>query len=131
MRSTPIDSADRRSTASEDYLKVVYGHTEWQDAPITSSQLAARLGLAPSSVTEMVKKLVAQGLVEHAPYGAIELTAEGRSQALRMVRRHRLIETWLVERSLAGPEFCQLAGIDVHTQHVVPQLSHTHGMGGT
>ena len=98
MRSTPIDSADRRSTASEDYLKVVYGHTEWQDAPITSSQLAARLGLAPSSVTEMVKKLVAQGLVEHAPYGAIELTAEGRSQALRMVRRHRLIETWLVSQ---------------------------------
>jgi DtxR family Mn-dependent transcriptional regulator len=77
---------------------VVYGHTEWQPDPITSSQLAARLGLAPSSVTEMVKKLVAQGLVEHAPYGAITLTEQGSAQALRMVRRHRLIETWLVQQ---------------------------------
>lgn len=63
---------------------------------MTSSQLAARLGLAPSSVTEMVKKLTVQGLVEHALYGTIVLTPAGRAQALRMVRRHRLIETWLV-----------------------------------
>jgi DtxR family Mn-dependent transcriptional regulator len=46
----------------------------------------------------MVKKLVGQGLVEHAPYGAIGLTASGRSEALRMVRRHRLVETWLVQQ---------------------------------
>jgi DtxR family Mn-dependent transcriptional regulator len=51
----------------------------------------------PSSVTEMVKKLVSQGLVTHAPYGAITLTDAGRREALRMVRRHRLVETWLVE----------------------------------
>jgi DtxR family Mn-dependent transcriptional regulator len=63
---------------------------------MTSSQLAARLGLAPSSVTEMVKKLTLQGLVEHALYGVIVLTSAGRTEALRMVRRHRLIETWLV-----------------------------------
>lgn len=84
--------------AIEDYLKVVYAHTEWQDQPITGTQLAARLGLSPSSITEMVKKLAARGLVEHVPYGAITLTDEGRSRAIRMVRRHRLIETWLVER---------------------------------
>jgi DtxR family Mn-dependent transcriptional regulator len=46
----------------------------------------------------MVKKLVGQGLVEHAPYGAIGLTASGRREALRMVRRHRLVETWLVQQ---------------------------------
>lgn len=85
-------------TAVEDYLKVIHGHTEWQDVPISTTGLAARLGLAASSVTEMVKKLVAQGLVSHVPYGAIELTDEGRAEAVRMVRRHRLIETWLVER---------------------------------
>lgn len=86
------------AAAIEDYVKVIYGHTEWQSTPITTTGLAARLGLAASSVTEMVKKLVAVGLVAHEPYGAIELTADGRSLALRMVRRHRLIETWLVER---------------------------------
>jgi len=81
----------------EDYLKAVYSHTEWQPEPITTGALAARLGLAASSVTEMVKKLVAQGLVVHEPYGAVELTEEGSALALRMIRRHRLIETWLVE----------------------------------
>jgi DtxR family Mn-dependent transcriptional regulator len=84
------------STVAENYLKVIYAHTEWQPDPMTSSQLAARLGLAPSSVTEMVKKLTLQGLVEHALYGVIVLTSAGRTEALRMVRRHRLIETWLV-----------------------------------
>ena len=54
---------------------MIYGHTEWQPDPITPSQLAARLGLAPSTVTEMVKKLVAAGHVAHAPYGAVQLTA--------------------------------------------------------
>lgn len=44
----------------------------------------------------MVKKLTLQGLVEHALYGSIVLTSAGRTEALRMVRRHRLIETWLV-----------------------------------
>jgi len=86
------------AAAVEDYVKVIYGHTEWQPAHITTTELAARLGLAASSVTEMVKKLVAAGLVAHEPYGAIELTPEGTALALRMVRRHRLIETWLVER---------------------------------
>ena len=85
-------------TAIEDYVKVIYSHTEWQPSKITGSVLAARLGLAASSVTEMVKKLVAQGLVIHEPYGAVELTAAGNALALRMIRRHRLIETWLVER---------------------------------
>jgi DtxR family transcriptional regulator, Mn-dependent transcriptional regulator len=81
----------------EDYLKVIYAHTEWQPEPITTGALAARLGLAASSVTEMVKKLVAQHLVVHEPYGAVELTPDGAALALRMIRRHRLIETWLVE----------------------------------
>ena len=83
--------------AVEDYVKVIYAHTEWQSTPITTSVLAARLGLAASSVTEMVKKLDKLGLVEHKPYAAVHLTDSGRALALRMVRRHRLIETWLVE----------------------------------
>lgn len=101
-RSTPIARQSVRAEAAgravEDYLKVIYGHTEWQPDPISPSQLAARLGLAPSTVTEMVKKLVTAGHVEHAPYGAVRLTPSGRAEALRMVRRHRLVETWLVSQ---------------------------------
>ncbi|WP_040167229.1 metal-dependent transcriptional regulator [Microbacterium gorillae] len=84
------------SPAVDDYLKTIYAHTEWQPTPITPSGLATALGVAPSSVTEMVKKLAASGLVAHVPYGAIHLTAAGERRAVEMVRRHRLIETWLV-----------------------------------
>jgi DtxR family Mn-dependent transcriptional regulator len=87
----------RHPMAVEDYVKVVYAHTEWQPDPITTSVLAGRLGLAASSVTEMVKKLAAQGLVDHVPYGAVTLTTDGTALALRMLRRHRLIETWLAQ----------------------------------
>jgi DtxR family Mn-dependent transcriptional regulator len=85
------------SSSIEDYVKVIYGFTEWQDKPITSSQLAQRLGVANSSVSEMVRKLKDQGLVDHKPYSAITLTAAGIRLALSMVRRHRLIETYLVQ----------------------------------
>ncbi|WP_458042789.1 MULTISPECIES: metal-dependent transcriptional regulator [Bacteria] len=84
------------SAVVDDYLKAIYHHTEWQDRQITPSQLAGELGLAPSSVTEMVQKLAAQGLVTHRPYGPVTLTDEGRRRASGIIRRHRLIETWLV-----------------------------------
>ena len=84
------------SPAIDDYLKTIYHHTEWQDEQITPSQLAAELGLAPSSVTEMVQKLAAQGLVTHRPYGPISLSVSGQKRAAAIIRRHRLIETWLV-----------------------------------
>jgi len=84
------------SPVADDYLKAIYHHTEWQDDPITPSQLAGVLGLAPSSVTEMVKKLAAQGLVTHRPYGPVSLTPAGQRRAAGVIRRHRLIETWLV-----------------------------------
>ncbi|ALJ21816.1 metal-dependent transcriptional regulator [Microbacterium sp. No. 7] len=85
------------SPAIDDYLKTIYHHTEWQTAPITPSQLAGELGLAPSTVTEMVQKLAAQGLVSHRPYGPVVLTAAGEQRAAAIIRRHRLIETWLVQ----------------------------------
>jgi DtxR family Mn-dependent transcriptional regulator len=86
-----------QDTAAENYLKTIYAHTEWQPDPISPSVLAGRLGVAPSSVTEMVKKLAASGLITHVPYGPLTLTAEGRMRAMGVVRRHRLIETWLVQ----------------------------------
>ncbi len=84
------------SSSIEDYVKVIYAYTEWQDKPITSSVLATRLGVANSSVSEMVRKLKDQGLVDHQPYSPIHLTPQGLALALAMVRRHRLLETYLV-----------------------------------
>jgi DtxR family Mn-dependent transcriptional regulator len=84
-------------TAAEDYLKTIYHHTEWQSDPVTPSVLAATMRVAPSSVTEMAKKLSAAGLVNYEPYKPLSLTAEGIARARGVIRRHRLIETWLVD----------------------------------
>ncbi|EMY33997.1 DtxR family iron dependent repressor [Arthrobacter crystallopoietes BAB-32] len=94
-RNSPALSSD--SASVQDYVKAIYASTEWRDQPVTSSQLAVRLGVANSSVSGMVRKLVDLGLAVHEPYSAIELTAEGHRLALAMVRRHRLLETFLVQ----------------------------------
>jgi DtxR family Mn-dependent transcriptional regulator len=85
------------SRVVENYLKAVFNAREWSEEPVTVGALAARLGLSPSSVSELVRKLTERGLLSHARYGAIELTAEGQRIALAMVRKHRLIETFLVD----------------------------------
>ncbi|WP_304999950.1 metal-dependent transcriptional regulator [Georgenia sp. SYP-B2076] len=87
---------DELTAANQDYLKVIWSAQEWSDEPVTTTLLARKLGLSPSTVSEAVKKLTAQGLLAHARYGLIELTETGRASALAVVRRHRIIETFLV-----------------------------------
>ena len=84
-------------TTIEDYLKAVWNAGEWSNAPVTVSVLSTRLGLSPSSVSEIVRKLTDRGLLTHPRYGSVELTDAGRTIALATVRKHRLIETFLVE----------------------------------
>lgn len=84
------------STSVQDYVKAIYAFTEWQGDAMTATHLAARLSVANSSVTGMVAKLVDLGLAHHRKYGPISLTSSGQALALAMVRRHRLLETFLV-----------------------------------
>ena len=79
----------------EDYLKAIYRLSP-QGRPAATSEIAHRLELSPASVSGMVKRLSEQGLLEHVPYRGVQLTPEGRRAALRMLRRHRLIEAYLV-----------------------------------
>ena len=58
--------------------------------------LAERIGVSASTASESIRKLADQGLVDHEKYGAVTLTEAGREAALAMVRRHRLMETFLV-----------------------------------
>lgn len=80
----------------EDYLKAIYQLSP-EGRAASTSEIAHLLALSPPSVTGMVKRLSEQGLLEHVPYRGVQLTDEGRRAALRMVRRHRLIEAYLVE----------------------------------
>ncbi|MDO4241986.1 MAG: metal-dependent transcriptional regulator [Microbacteriaceae bacterium] len=91
-------SVSNYSTSAQNYLKTIWAMQEWdQDRALQPSALANYVGVRPSTVTDAIKKLADLGLVDHSPYSDITLTATGRKHALEMVRRHRLIETYLVQ----------------------------------
>lgn len=80
----------------QNYLKVIWSLEEWSDVAITNSAIADAAGVRLSTVSDALRKLADNGLIDHAPYGAVTLTEEGRELAVLMTRRHRLIETFLV-----------------------------------
>src|SRR5689334_23080724 len=95
------------SVTVENYLKAIY---QLQDeapetAPeggerpaISTSALAEHLGVAPASVTSMIQRLAQVDLIVYTPYQGARLTAQGEKMALRVIRRHRLLELYLAEK---------------------------------
>lgn len=84
------------SLTIENYVKAIYQISSAQeDRPATTGQLAESLEVSPSTVTSMLKTLSESGLATYVKYGGAELTDTGRALALRVLRRHRLIELFL------------------------------------
>ncbi len=85
------------SASAEDYLKALYALSTAPDASerVNTKAIADRLSLSQPSVTSMLKSLQKQGLVSYASYRGAALTADGRTEALRVIRKHRLIEVFL------------------------------------
>ena len=108
-RAGNIQPSRRGATSTvEDYLKCILVHQtrvssssleDGEDAETTVSMgtLSSALGVAPGTVTAMMKALGESGLVNYAPYTGVRLTESGRSLATHVLRRHRLIELFLVE----------------------------------
>jgi len=92
----PLDRRSAFTRSQEDYLKALY-LLGGADRPVPTRELAQRLGISSPSVSEMVTRLSAQGMVEHDRYRGQQLTREGRKVALELVRHHRLLEVFLVE----------------------------------
>ena len=93
----------KKTKEKEHYLKEIY-RLEANGQIVSVSGLSEVFGISKSSVSNMVKKLVAMGLLNSAPYKAIELTLEGRELARSIVAKHRLIELFLVEVMGFDPE---------------------------
>lgn len=83
------------SISVEDYLKAIFRLTGDQRAYATTTALAAELAISAPSVSGMLRKLAANKLIVHSPYNGARLTAEGQRRALRILRRHRLVELFL------------------------------------
>lgn len=93
-----VDAMDVNSISpvAQDYVKAIWSATEWGDPPITTKALAARFGTSSANVSDTLHRLAAQGLVDYRPYKPVQLTGIGAALALVMVRRHRILEAFLV-----------------------------------
>lgn len=83
--------------SEEDHIKAVYALLQEADRA-SNKDIAERLRTKASSVTDMLKKLAEKGYLKHEPYYGVKLTAKGEALALQLVRKHRLWETFLVDR---------------------------------
>lgn len=81
----------------EDYLKRIYLEQDRNDGAVVSpGRIAQALGVAPGTVTAMMKTLTESGLVTYEPYAGVRLTLAGRKLAAHVLRRHRLVELFMV-----------------------------------
>lgn len=85
-----------QTQAVEDYLKTIY-ELQAEGGKVSTTRLSEQLGVAPASVTGMVKKLAKMRLVVHEPYRGVKLTKSGEKIALEVIRHHRLVESYLSE----------------------------------
>lgn len=82
----------------EDYLKaILIEEQRHPESLVTTGRIATAIGVAPGTATSMVKTLAESGLVSYEPYSGVRLTGEGRSLATHVLRRHRLVELFLVQ----------------------------------
>jgi len=83
--------------AMEDYAKTIYKLQQAGEDRVSTNGLAMEMGVAPSSVTSMMKSLARVGMVEHTRYHGVRLTIAGERVALEVIRHHRLLERYLQE----------------------------------
>ena len=91
-----VRAAPALTAPVEDYLKAIF-EAESAGGVAGTNEIAAMLGIAPASVSGMIRRLAEQGLIAHERYRGARLTKHGRREALRTIRRHRVIEAYLTE----------------------------------
>ena len=84
------------SATMREYLAEIYRLQE-DEPTVSTTSLADRLDISPPAVPRMLKRLRNVGLVDHKPYRGVELTERGRTEALKELRRHRVLEVFLVK----------------------------------
>src|SRR5688500_17381968 len=108
------------SSTVENYLKAIFrgeSHLADGDRLLPMGQLASSLGVAPGTATTMVKALAESGLVEYEPYNSVRLSPAGSRLAALVLRRHRLIELFLVQ--VLGMSWDEVPDDAEQLEHVV------------
>jgi DtxR family transcriptional regulator, Mn-dependent transcriptional regulator len=86
------------SFTEENYLKAIYHLSEGGSKSVTTNEIAETMSTKAASVTDMVKKLSGKEMISYEPYYGAKITRQGKTQALTVIRKHRLWETFLVEK---------------------------------
>jgi DtxR family transcriptional regulator, Mn-dependent transcriptional regulator len=86
------------SLAEENYLKAIYHLSSDGKKQVNTNAIADRLETRPASVSDMIRKLSEKGVVSYVKYQGVKITEEGRKKALRVIRKHRLWEVFLVNK---------------------------------
>lgn len=105
------------SLTEENYIKAIWHLSDSGGKSVSTNELAGRMGTAPASITDMVKRLSTKRLVNYEPYQGVRITEKGSARALLIIRKHRLWETFLVDK--LGFQWDE-----VH--EVAEQLEHIH-----
>lgn len=84
------------STTEENYLRLIFVHEVERKQPITTKLMSELTHTKPASVTEMLKRMGKKGLLNYKPYKGVSLTEEGKKHAVKLIRKNRLWETYLV-----------------------------------
>ncbi|MGC5255558.1 metal-dependent transcriptional regulator [Gordonia sp. DT218] len=92
----PWDPLGDVTAASRQYLKAIWDASEWDPDPVTTKRIAERVGVSPSTASDAVRRLAHKGFVTHERYGAVALSSRGEAAAAHIIRRIRLIESYLV-----------------------------------
>lgn len=86
------------SSAEENYLKAVFHLSDNGEQNVSTNDLADAMQTKPASVSDMIRKLAAKKLLEHVKYRGVHITGAGKKEALRIIRKHRLWEVFLVDK---------------------------------
>lgn len=97
IRGSSLQRDGLNHQAIEDYLKIIYRLAE-QESPVSTSRLAEARQVKPGSATSMLQRLARLGLVNYKKHDGVTLTEAGREIALEVIRHHRLIELYLMEK---------------------------------
>jgi DtxR family Mn-dependent transcriptional regulator len=110
------------SSTVENYLKAIYqGQTQLADGVrlVPMGQIAAALNITPGTATTMIKALAESGLAEYEPYSGVRLTPAGETLAALVLRRHRLVELFLVQ--VMGMSWAEVHEEAEQLEHVVSE----------
>lgn len=108
------------SLTEENYLKAIYHLSDGGTKSVLTNEIAESIQTKPASVTDMVKKLAVKNLITYEKYYGVKVTRQGKSEALTIIRKHRLWETFLVEK--LGFDWGQVHDVAEQLEHIQSPL---------